>query len=188
MIGLFERSFAPTLVALAAAVLSCSEVHEGEGGECRPGEEVECVCEDGGVGTEVCDEDGAGWGECECDGDSGADDGSLALVRFCHSLTYGGDATDLHLKLGEGESSVVLTAGTWACSPLEGEDCAEIPVGADVSVSLSSDSAGELFASTYTLEDGEAYFFEACEDQGDVYLTQAQYADAEDCHEATYGS
>jgi hypothetical protein len=174
-------------IAVMIAVLSCTDTDKGEGDECRPGEQTECLCDDGGVGSQVCDEDGSGWGECECEDDGGADEEPFALARFCHSLTYGGDPTDLHLTVGEGETAVVLTATTWACAPLEGEDCAEVPVGAEVPVSVSSDSAGELFTDTYTLEEGGSYFFEACETDGDVHLVDAQYADADECHGADYG-
>ena len=157
-----------TVVAVGIAALSCTDADEGEGDECRPGEQAECECDDGGAGSQVCDEDGSGWGDCECDDDGGMDEEPFALARFCHSLTYGGDSTELHLTVGEGDSAVVLTASTWGCAPPEGEVCSEVPVGAEVPVTVSNESAGELFTDTYTLDDGEPYFFEACETDGDV--------------------
>jgi hypothetical protein len=154
------------LVAVTAGVAtlcSCADASEADHGECRPGEQVECDCDDGG-----------------------ADEDPRAFGRFCHSLTYGSAETDLHLAIGTGESAVALTASTWECGPTVGQGCAEIPVGDEVPVVLSSDAEGELFSNTYLLEEGEAYRFEACEDQGEVYILDSHFAAVEDCHDMTY--
>lgn len=36
------------------------------GSVCEPGEEQDCVCDDGQMGTQSCSDDGSGFGACEC--------------------------------------------------------------------------------------------------------------------------
>ena len=48
---------------------------------CSPGEETNCVCEDGSSGTKVCSEEYA-WNSCQCDGSAGDKGNHSGTLKF----------------------------------------------------------------------------------------------------------
>lgn len=59
-----------------------------------------------------------------------------SVAKFCNTLSFGSADTTMILEVGSGADKVTFTASTGECAPPDGEECKEIPQGADVPIAM----------------------------------------------------
>jgi len=120
---------------------------------------------------------GAGTGTSPTQGGTGNSPAGSAVGKFCNDITIDGENVPLTLTIGTVSEQTVFTAASGTCRPISGKACVGIPVGTDITVTLSAEDI-EIVSYRVEVADGDAWIFLAYADGESIDVAADPVTDA----------